>query len=419
MGLSFAAALIGSLVKKPTKASPSGICVLGPNSEIPFTLDAINSSHKKHELRPCLETLTPVPRASRQGRNYGNVLCDVYMPDGSPDLASPRQLLRAQVNALQQRHGLLVKAAFEYEFSVFKEGTLEPVGNNHMQYADMRVWNKHQDIFNDLRETMQATEVELTSLMPEVGAGQWEVTTEPQEGMRGGDVAFHVKNVVKEFFPARGYQATFMSKVTPDSIPSALHLNHSLWVPGQRGEDASSAMFDPTAVDKLSETARHWIAGVLEHAPAISALCSPTLNCYRRLHSQFTPSLITWGVDNRYTTVRARNAHDNVFLENRLVSGAANPYLALAATVAAGMDGLDRRLKCPPPMDKSQAGELPRNLEKALEKDEELRALLGDRFVKCYVTAKREYEVVAFHKAAPATEDEVFEFDRRLYMNGL
>ena len=139
--------------------------------------------------------------------------------------------------------------------------------------------------------------VEVSSLMPELPPGQWEITTEPQEGIRGGDVGFYVKNAVKGFFPSRGYSSTFMSMPTSEFMGTGLHLNHSLWI--QDGDVQRSAMLDPTEPDKVSRTARQWLAGLLAHAPALTALCCPTLNCYRRLFHLGAPGLITWGLDDR------------------------------------------------------------------------------------------------------------------------
>ena len=342
------------------------------------------------------------------------------MHDGTPDLTSPRQLMKAQLDALRDKHGLLFKSAFEYEFDVFKEGTLEPLGGQDQWCWDVRIWGQHHDLFCDLTDLLKAMGVEVSSLMPEFPPGQWEITLEPEEGVRGGDVAFYVKNAVKGFFQTRGYTATFMSKPAAGDMGTGLHLNHSLWTRDGAGE--RSAMLEETAPDRLSTTARHWLAGLLAHAPAITALCCPTLNCYRRLFTWGCPGRITWGLDDRNSMVRVHTARDNVFLENRLPSGPCNPYLAIAATVAAGMDGVDKELSCPPAMDVERAGELPKTLAQALdalEKDEVLRGMLGARFVDCYTRAKREIDVQRFHNAGLTSEQQQLEFERKLYMRSL
>ena len=281
-----------------------------------------------------------------------NVLCDLVMYDGTPDLTSPKQLLKAQLNAVRDRHGLVFKSAFEYEFKVMKEGTMEYLGGPDKYFMNTRGWDEHYDLFCDLTETLREMGVEVSALMQEFSPGQWEVTTDPEEGVRGGDVAFYTKNAVKGFFKTHGYHATFMTRPRVDHIAAGLHVNHSLWTVDSDGQ--KSVMQDKTDPDQMSSTARHWLTGILTHAPAITALCCPTLNCYRRLFDLGSPGKITWGVDNRNALVRVRNSQDNVFFENRLPSGSCCPYLALAATVAAG---LDRKLECPQPMDVDKAGD--------------------------------------------------------------
>ena len=256
--------------------------------------------------------------------------------------------------------------------------------------------------------------------MQETAPGEWEITTDPEEGVRGGDVAFYIKNTVKGFFKTRGYHATFMTRSRVDHIGMGFHANHSLWTVDSEGQ--KSVMQDKTDPDQMSSTARHWLAGILTHAPAITALCCPTLNCYRRLFGLTSPGKITWGVDKRKALLRVRNTLDNVFFENRLPSGSCCPYLALAATVAAGLDGLDRKLECPQRMDVDKARDLPKTLAEALdalEKDEQLCNLLGDRFVSCYTRAKREYEVQAYERAGLNTEEKKMDFERKMYLKNL
>ena len=364
-----------------------------------------------------METLTPWPWVGGEGRRVGNVLCDLVMYDGTPDLTSPRQLLKAQLDALRDRHGLIFKSAFEYEFQVMKEGTMEYLGGPDNDAFNARSWAEYHDLFCDLTDVLEGMGVEVSALTQEYAPGQWEITTDPLEGVHGGDVAFYVKNAVKSFFKTRGYHATFMTKPRVEHMASGLHLNHSLWTVDSDGQ--KSVMQDKTGPDQMSSTARHWLAGILTHAPAITALCCPTLNCYRRLFGLASPGKITWGVEDRNSLVRVKNAQDNVFFENRLPSGSCCPYLALAATVAAGLDGLDRKLECPQPMDVDKAGDLPKTLAQALdalEKDEQLCSLLGDRFVSCYTRAKKEIEIQAYEKADLNTEDKQFEFERSMYL---
>lgn len=391
---------------------------MGPTGELPLSVTEVCSTYASHEWRPCVETLTPWPWVSTERRRVGNVLCDVYRPDGTPDRNCPRQLLKMQLDALREQHSLAIKTAFEYEFFAFKKNTLEPLGSDRLQFCDLRVWGDHQELMSELRETLEAMGVKNVTIQAEFPPGQWELTTNPYEGVTGADVGFYVKNAVKGFLRARGYDATFMTRPTLESIGSGLHLNHSLWRLRPTGEEGAENVLLGGDSDKLSPTAKHWIAGLLTHAAALTALMCPTLNCYRRLHNLVSPSSSTWGLDDRNALVRARVLGSNVFLENRLPSAAASPYLAIAATVAAGRDGLERRLECPRPTDKSVSSEVPRTLAQALtalEEDHQLATLLGENFVDYYVKAKRELEVSPYDKADLKTDGEQIEFERNMY----
>ncbi|KAL8598214.1 hypothetical protein ACOMHN_043285 [Nucella lapillus] len=398
----------------------NAICLPGPNFEAPMSIFEVLGKNCPNDLmRPCLETLTPWPWVGKEGRRVGNVLCDLVTHDGTPNLTSPRQLMKAQLDTLWSRHGLVFKSAFEYEFDVFTMDTLEPLGGNEIHCWDVGLWGEHQDLFCDLTDVLSVMGVEVESLMPEFRAGQWEITTEPQEGVRGGDVAFYLKSAVKGFFKTRGYRATFMTKPCVEQMGSGLHLNHSLWTK-EGGDGLKSVMLEPTDPDLLSSTARHWLAGILTHAPALTALCCPTHNCYRRLFQFGAPGNINWGVDNRNALLRARTACENVFFENRLPSGPCNPYLAIAGTVAAGLDGITRKLPCPEAM--QTQGDLPKTLAEALtalEKDEELRALFGDQFVECFLRSKREYELPLWDLKVLNTEEKQMEFERNMYLKNL
>ena len=101
-----------------------------------------------------MDTLIPWPWVGREGRHVGNVLCDLVMYDGTPDLTSPRQLLKAQLDTLRDRHGLVFKSAFEYEFKVMKEGTMEYLGGPDKSFMNTLVWDEHYDLFCDLTDTL-------------------------------------------------------------------------------------------------------------------------------------------------------------------------------------------------------------------------------------------------------------------------
>jgi len=197
-----------------------------------------------------------------------------------------------------------------------------------------------------LSKDLEEAGVTVETLQTEVGKGQMEIVLKPEFGINGPDNCFKFRTCVKESLtsPGREWEATFMARPIEDTIGSSGHYNHSLW------KDGKDLMWDADTPSNLSEIAESWLAGLLLHAPALSALCCPTVNCWRRLHQAFTPSSISWGKENRLCMVRVKTegADGGTWLESRLGSAAMNPYLGLAGMIAAGMDGLRKNLKLQP-----------------------------------------------------------------------
>lgn len=189
-----------------------------------------------------------------------------------------------------------------------------------------------------------------------------------------------------------------MTKDMFTEFANGSHFNHSLWYQPTAGSTGnavptpkSNAFHNPSNPDQLSNLGRHWLAGLLHHSVALTALCCPTVNCYRRLHTPWSPGAIEWGFDNRFAAFRVKVGEpQDTYIENRIPSGAANPYLVLAATVAAGLDGVERGLE--PPTEMQSVGKLPRFLAEtlsALENNEVMKKALGERFISWFLTLKR------------------------------
>ena len=203
---------------------------------------------------------------------------------------------------------------------------------------------------------------------------------------------FRFKQGVKEMAQQRGLHANFMTMPSTDGCGSAAHFNHSVWCK----TSGDNAMYDPAKEDNLSDLARHWIAGLVKHTNALTALCSPTVNCYRRLHGVWVPNTASWGIDDRVATFRVKNySNSATYVENRLATGPCNPYLVIAGCIAAGIDGIVNHLECPP---KSQdnAPKVPFTLEEALqalESDTVMVEALGKQFVEWYCETKRQIDI--------------------------
>jgi glutamine synthetase len=197
-----------------------------------------------------------------------------------------------------------------------------------------------------------------------------------------------------------------MTKPYADQSASGCHYHHGLL----RRDSGANAFADPDAEDGLSPVARHWIAGLLAHAPALTAIAAPTVNCAKRYKRySFAPMNVTWGHEDRTAALRVKGARGaETHLENRMPCAGSNPYLVLAAVVAAGLDGVERELEPPPPTaamayaDES-ATKLPATLDAALsafEEDQTLGASLGEEFVKLFLAVKR-HEIQKARTAMP------------------
>ena len=257
--------------------------------------------------------------------------------------------------------------------------------------------------------------IDVESYHTELGEGQFEIATAPEYGMAALDQAFKLKVGVKEISRKSGYIATFMARPFFSGLGNAGQLNMSLW-----NKARENVFYDPDAKNQMSSTFRHWIAGLIKHTAALSALCNPTVNCYRRLHQAFVHQKADWGLDTRSTTYRAK-VYDNkmTYLESRMPTSAANPYLVCAGMLAAGMDGLRHKLEMPPPVS-SDALKIPQTLEEALcalEQDEVMVHALGKGFMDWFLLEKRQVEVEAFkeHSMEGNVEAEI-EAERKMYL---
>ncbi len=230
----------------------------------------------------------------------------------------------------------------------------------------------------------------------EHGPGHFRMPLRSMSGIEATDQAFLFQQSMNKLAKTHGWMAVFMSQFDPLHDGCGGHFNFSL-----RGKNTNQNVFyKENGEDGLSDLAYSWIAGITEHFPALTALCSPTVNCYRRLHGSWTPTRGNWDIDNREAALRVMNfGEKRTYMENRLASALANPYIVLAATVAAGLDGMANDLEIPKKFKKG-ARKLPSRLPDALdalEADQILVDALGTEFVEWYVASKRTAEVPKFN----------------------
>lgn len=353
-------------------------------------------------VRPDLSTLAPLPWEPGVAWCLGDVTDPVT---GAPVPESPRDLLRA-VLARCAEQGLSPVAGPELEYFLCERDAAAPGGWRRYAEAPGNVYSagRRGDPGGHLLRTLRhLRDLGLGVSMGnhEFSSGQFEINLVHASALDAADRTFLFKAAIKELARTEDRLATFMAKPFNDEGGSGFHL-HLSCVSGD-----ANVFDDPSAPYGLSATARHAIAGVLAHAPALAALANPTVNSYKRFGPDtLAPWLIDWGLDNRSAMVRIppeRGA--GARFELRLGDASANPYLLIAGTIAAALLGVRAGQEPPAPLegygyDTTRAAVLPMTLADALdalEADAELTDLLGKDFAASYLSYKRN-EIERFHR---------------------
>ena len=288
--------------------------------------------------------------------------------------------------------GLEIYSGTELEFFLRDGKSQEPsfLGSQSMAML------AHAELFEFLTELDQnamQSGIDIETIHTEAYPGQLEFTTAPQLGIKSADNWAILKQSIKEQAVRKGLEANFMGRQSIEEHGNGMHLNFSLWTK----ETKENVFWDKSSADKLSVFAKHWIAGLINHAQALTALCCPTTNCYLFLHTDLCPHKAYWGIDDRHSMIRVQNeSPERTYMENRIPSGLANPYLVMAGTLAAGIDGVVKKMVCPKPHEPSLAKVLPQSLEEALrclEEDKVIVEALGKTFVEWFVMSKTSSEL--------------------------
>ncbi|GAA4732903.1 glutamine synthetase family protein [Phytohabitans rumicis] len=354
-------------------------------------------------VRPDLDTLVPLPWEPGVAWCLGD---PVDPATGLPCPESPRDLLRRVVADLAAA-GLSAVVGPELEYFLLDRDESAPGG--WRRYADVpgNVYTvgRKSDPDGHLTRTMRrldALGVGAIAGNREFDGGQFEINLTHSPALSAADRAWRFKAAIKELAHAEGRLATFMAKPFNDSGGSGFHLHVSC-----TGADGGNAFDDPAGPHGLSDIAHHAIAGVLTHAPAMAALLNPTVNSYKRFGPDtLAPWLIDWGLDNRSAMLRVPPERGpGARFELRLGDASANPYLAVAAVVAAIVLGVRAQARPPSPLqgygyDRSRAALLPMNLTDALDAltaDTALTEVLGKDFVTAFVSYKRD-EIERFRR---------------------
>jgi glutamine synthetase len=336
-------------------------------------------------------------------------LLDFVTEDGSPYPACPRGLLRRVVERARAR-GYEPSFGSEFEFFVFKETPaslqaksfrdLEPVSPGMFGYSWVRE-GQNADLCHAILEDAERLGIPIEGLHTETGPGVYEVAIKYDEVLRAADKAALFKSAMKHVAFRLGYAVTFMAKYSHDLPGCSGHVHQSLWKDGQ------NAFYEPG--DRgLSSVARHYLGGQLALMPELTALVSPNVNSYKRyVPGVWAPLNASWGLENRTCAIRAiPGSATATRLEFRQTAADMNPYIAMAAILAAGLWGIEHGKEPPPAVEGDASGRgdlapLPRTLREAtdrLARSETARALLGEPFVDHYVRTRdwecRQYERV-------------------------
>ena len=340
-------------------------------------------------MTPDLQTLRRVPWLE----GTALVLCDVGWADGKPVVASPRQVLKAQVERAQAA-GFEPKFGSELEFYLFGESYAEAHAKHYRDLTpsvpyilDYHVLATTYDepLIRQIRNGMQDAGVPVESSKGEAWPGQQEINFRYADAVTMADNHVIYKNGAKEIAHLNGRSITFMAKPDHGWIGNSCHIHSSLWREGENAFAGESDVF------------KRYVAGQIAGARELALFLAPTINSYKRYAAgSWAPTTLAWGHDNRTCGFRIVGHGKSLRAETRIPGGDVNAYLAFAALLAAGLDGIERELELPPPLEgnayESDAERFPGSLREAIEALEQgslARAALGDEVVEHYLNYAR------------------------------
>ncbi|WP_102225481.1 glutamine synthetase family protein [Acidimangrovimonas sediminis] len=356
-----------------------------------------DSGYGDYVLRPDMATLRRIPWLE----GTALVICDMLGPDHTEVPQGPRAMLKAQV-ARAEAMGYTPMMASELEFFLFSQSydALREADWQHPrtlggQNIDYSVFGttKEEDVMRAIRNGLYGAGVAVECSKGEAEIGQEELNTRYSDALDAADMHALTKNACKEIAFLKGRSLTFMAKYRHDRAGSSSHVHQSLW------KDGAPAFLDPGAAHGMSALMRSYVAGQLKYAREVTCFLAPYVNSYKRFtEGLFAPTKAVWSLDNRTAGFRVcGEGTRGVRIECRIGGADLNPYLAMAALLAAGLAGIEEGLKLGPPATgdiyKAEGvTEVPRTLGEAaaaLEGSVMLRAAFGDAVVDHYTRAAR------------------------------
>lgn len=317
-----------------------GIGISAAQQAVPVMYDAVMleaglSPVGEVRLIPDWSTLTVLPYAPGHARVIGDMV-----KDGKPWSFCPRDFLKRMIAEVKSE-GLEVMAAFENEFYLLRPCAndlgVEPA--DHTVFASTQAMDANIAVIDEIAEALIAQGIPIEQYYPESGPGQQEISTRYTQALSAGDRQIAFRETVRAVALRHKLIASFLPKIFADKAGSGCHLHLSLWQEGQN-------LLNGTQNNSIPKTVQAFIAGILLHLPALMALTTPSLNSYRRIRPHFWSGAYgAWGYDNREAAIRIPSHPAGISnFELKTVDASANPYLALGAVIAAGLDGIRRHL---------------------------------------------------------------------------
>ncbi|MDK3074072.1 glutamine synthetase family protein [Sedimentitalea sp. JM2-8] len=358
-------------------------------------------------MKPDLTTIRPMPWLD----GTVMVLCDVLDHHTHAEVPhSPRAVLKRQI-ARCEAMGLTPIMATELEFFLFEKSFAEIARGGYRDLTPISKYNedynilqtsREEHVMRPLRNHLHAAGIPVENSKGEAEAGQEELNIRYAPAMETADHHTIAKHATKEIADQQGHAASFLPKWHADRVGSSSHVHQSLW------KDGANAFHDPAGEYGMSALMRHYMAGLIHYAPDMTVFMAPYINSYKRFaKATFAPTKTVWSVDNRTAGFRLCGAHTGgVRVECRIPGSDMNPYLAMAAQLAAGLAGIEEKLELQRPTtgdiyEAAQAGEIPKTLRDALDTlrgSKMLSAAMGEDVIAHYCRAA-EWEIEEFDRA--------------------
>ena len=366
-------------------------------------------------LVPDLATFRVLP-AEGDGGRVGRLLCDIYSPDHQPFDGCPRLALKRMIKRAADL-GYSMMAGCEVEFFLFEKdghGGLTTITHDEASYFDLTPVDKGEEIRRLIVTDLELMGFEVEAAHHEVAPGQHEVDFKYADALTTADNIPTFRSIVRNIASRHGFLASFMPKPIQGQNGNGMHTHQSLF------KGKHNAFHDPKAEHQLSAVALSYVEGLLQHARGFCAITNPLINSYKRLVPGYeAPVNVAWSMRNRSPLVRIPERRgEGTRCELRMPDPSANPYLSLTVQLAAGLDGVEHKFECREPVNRNifrmsfrdrrkyQIDDLPRDLHEALdrfEKDDVIKAALGEHLVERFLEAKRE-EVAQFNREVTAWE---------------